>query len=494
MATQPTESSPLLQTLHAAFATAGRRIRAESVGGRLRGRTLVLARSGWLALAALTVALYVTGVWVWIGQVRGPCPPDVCIHGQVPQAVQRAFAALHLSVSFYSWYGLGRNVLFAAGFAAVAALLFWRRSHDPLALFVSLALVLFALASFESGLLLAALVVVGPGWGLPVAILSYLGELAFGIFVAVFPDGRFVPRWSRLALVLLMLWWLPNVFFPGSPLDFVNWPGVAFFAGWAAILGTMAAIQVYRYRHISTPSQRLQTKWVVYGFVAAGTGYFGGRLVVFLLSPVGQGYWAPLTSPRGVLADLAGYTLVYAGMLLIPICIAIAMLRHHLFDIDVIIRRTLIYSVVTGTLVTVYAVSSIALQAGFQAVTGQGSALAVVASTLGIAALFQPVRSRAQAAVDRHFYRRKYDAAQTVAAFSRTLQSEVDLARVTAHLLAVVEETMQPSQVSLWLARPAREGEPAVWQRTDAAEAEAVRLPKPVPLTDVFAVQDGRTG
>ena len=473
-----------LQALHAVLATTRRRIRGATVGGRLYGRTLVLARAAWLAVTALTVALYAAGVWVRIGQLRGPCTPNLCVHGQVPLAVQRAFAALHLSVSFYGWYTLGRDVLFAVGFAAVAALLFWRRSHDLVALFVSLALLLFGVGSFESGLLAGGLPAVSPGWRLPVNLLGFLGEIAFGIFIAIFPDGRFVPRWTRLAMVALVLWWLPNIFFPGSPLDFTTWPGVAFFGGWAALLGTMGAAQVYRYRRVSTPAQRQQTKWVVFGFVAAGVGYFGGRLVVFFLAPT-------LTSPSAVLADLAGYTLIYVGMLLIPISIGIAMLRDHLFDIDVVIRRTLVYGALTGTLALVYFGSILGAQAIVQAVWGRQPLppVVVVASTLLIAALFQPLRRSLQRGIDRRFYRQKYDAARTVAAFGRTLQSEVDLAQLTDHLLAVVEETMQPSQVSLWLARPPSQGEPAAWQRADVAEAE--RLPKPVPLPGLFAAPEG---
>jgi hypothetical protein len=196
-----------------------------------------------------------------------------------------------------------------------------------------------------------------------------------------------------------------------------------------------------------------------------------------------------------VVADLGGYTLNYASILLIPISIGIAMLRSHLFDIDVIIRRTLVYGAVTTTLATTYAVVGILLQAAFYAVTRQGSALAIVGSTLAIAALFQPVRSRAQATVDRRFYRRKYNAARTLEAFGRTLRSEVDLDQVTGHLLSVVEETMQPSHVSLWLVRPDRRGDPeAAGQRADAAETEAVGVPEPAPAPGRCAAPEGSTG
>ena len=103
--------SLLRQTLDAVRATVGRRIRAETAGGRLHGRALVLARTVWLTVAALTGALFVTGIWAQIGQVRGPCPPRVCVNGQLPPDVARAFAALHLAVGFYGGYELGRNFL-----------------------------------------------------------------------------------------------------------------------------------------------------------------------------------------------------------------------------------------------------------------------------------------------------------------------------------------------------------------------------------------------
>jgi hypothetical protein len=439
----------------------------------MRGRTVVVARLVGLSMALLTVALYGTGVWVWGQALQGPCPLVACPHAQVPPAQTRAFAALHLTVGVYSGYYLGLNLLFALGFAAVAALLVWRRSHDPLALLSALALLLFALGAFEHGVLLFALTALGPGWQLPVALLSCVGELAFGLFVVVFPDGRFVPRWTRVgAPVALTLWWGPTSLFPGSPLDFTTWPALASFSGWAVLLGTLASAQVYRYRRGSTAAQRLQTKWVVYGLIAAGAGYFAGHLVLV--------WWAPaLTSPQAVLADLAGYTLAYLSILLIPTCIGSAILRYRLYDIDVIIRRTVIYSLVTGTLGSVFVGSSIVLQAGFQALTGQGSMLAVVGATLALAALVTPVRRQVQARIDRRFYRSTYDAARTVAAFSARLRSELDLDQVTADLVAVVQDTLQPRQVSLWLAPPRRSAHGEAVRQLHVRAVDPVRIPTP---------------
>jgi hypothetical protein len=136
-------------------------------------------------------------------------------------------------------------------------------------------------------------------------------------------------------------------------------------------------------------------------------------------------------------------------MLALPATMAIAIQRYRLWDFDLIIRRTLIYSALTGVLALVYFGSVVLLQSLFRALTGQGSQIAVVASTLAIAALFNPLRRRIQAIIDRRFYRRKYDAEQVLAAFSERLRDEVDLDRLAETLIPIVKETMQPAHVSL---------------------------------------------
>jgi hypothetical protein len=152
----------------------------------------------------------------------------------------------------------------------------------------------------------------------------------------------------------------------------------------------------------------------------------------------------------GWAADLAFLVglLALAGL---PVAAGIAILRYRLYDIDVIVNRTLVYGSLTVALVTLYVGSVLSLQYVFRALTGGGSQLAIVASTLVIAALFNSLRHRIQAFIDRRFYRRKYDAARTLEAFSSRLRDETDLEQLNAELLSVVRTTMQPEHATLWL-------------------------------------------
>jgi hypothetical protein len=243
-------------------------------------------------------------------------------------------------------------------------------------------------------------------------------------------------------------WQLAEHLFPSWVSDPNAWQSLTETVVVSSALGTAIYSQIHRYRHVSNPTQRQQIKWVVFGISVALAGFFG-----ILLALGTSGADAP-TSPGELVAFLLGYTFVgYLVVLLIPISIGIAVLRHHLFDIDVLINRTLVYGALTALLVGVYFGGVTATQAIFRTLTDQEQQpqLAVVVSTLVIAALFNPLRRRIQSFIDRRFYRRKYDAAKTLEAFSARLRDETDLDALSDDLVGVVRETMQPAHVSLWL-------------------------------------------
>jgi hypothetical protein len=201
--------------------------------------------------------------------------------------------------------------------------------------------------------------------------------------------------------------------------------------------------QAVRHRQVDS-RQRTQTKWVLLVIAGACAGYAS----VYL-----PGVYLPASGRVRLLYDLFGVSLFWLLALPIPFALIIAMFRYRLFDVNVLINRTLVYGSLTLMLALVYFGGVTATQAVFQALTDQQKLpqLAFVASTLVIAALFNPLRHRIQSFIDRRFYRRKYDARKTLEAFSAKLRDETDLEALNSELVGVVRETMQPAHVFLWL-------------------------------------------
>ena len=326
-------------------------------------------------------------------------------------------------------------------------MIFWRKSDDWLALFVSIMFVMYGLLATRPQ---ESLVQLHPTLRLVVDFLRALGHVFVLVFCYLVPDGRFVPRWTRQAAVvwaLLILVWL---FVPAAPLNPIHMDSgdqsalltFLMLLGW---FSTGVFAQIYRYVRVSSPVQRQQTRWIVYGVAAALLGLVVFRLPALLLPVLRQP-----GLPR-LFYIVAGIPTLYGTLLLVPVSVAIAIMRYRLWRIDLLINRTLVYGALTAMLALVYFGSVVVLQQLLRRLTGQTSQLVVVASALAMAALFQPLRRRIQDFIDRRFYRRKYDAARTLAAFTATLRDEIDLDTLSHRLVEVVEETMQPAHVSLWL-------------------------------------------
>jgi hypothetical protein len=207
----------------------------------------------------------------------------------------------------------------------------------------------------------------------------------------------------------------------------------------------LAVISIFVRLQSAEGEERQQIKWFAYAAAVLLSTFFLGLPLAGVIGAIGLGWAAQIPIVIGVLA--------------IPAAVGVAMLRYRLYDIDVVINRTLVYSSLTillaagyfATIMALQGIGNLVFQVPFRALTGQNSALATVAATLAMAALFNPLRRRIQSFIDRSFYRRKYDAVKTLEAFSTKLRNDTDLDALSEDLVGVVRETMQPAHVSLWL-------------------------------------------
>jgi hypothetical protein len=285
-----------------------------------------------------------------------------------------------------------------------------------------------------------------------------IGLFLFTLLFLLFPNGRPQSRswgilaWIALAVIsinilLNLVWPIPFGYFPfptdllapgvSKPLYLNTLVGILSIETLLCVLAAALALFIRLLR--ARGMERQQLKWFAYAAIILPLGSF-----VIFLGASRQGIGVTWVS----LAGIGVTSIAFVGM---GVASAIAILRYRLWDIDIIIRRTLVYGVLTGILVLVYFSAVTLFQAIFSTISDQQSPFTIVLSTLVIAALFNPLRRRIQSAIDRRFYRRKYDAEKILAAFSASLRNEVDLERLTEDLLAVVEDTFHPQTTSIWM-------------------------------------------
>jgi hypothetical protein len=421
---------------------------------RLHGRWLLLARVGWVALVVLTLGIFGASLPVYLAQLQTPCAGTACGYQQLTPEQAGALTGIGLFPDVYTAYTVTLTLAYMVVCLVVSTLIVLRKSDDRMALLVALMLV--TAGPFAATISVSA----SPSpWQVPNEYLSFLYPALFLLVFALFPTGQFVPHWMRWpTVVFLATQFLFTVFSDALTtlnISAVSLLGFLVFLSGAAVL---VVVQLYRYRRVSSPLQRQQTKWVVFGFAVPITVFVIG-IVPSLLFPVlavpGSLYLPTYVAVQDVLG------------LLTPLSFGFAMLRSRLWEIDVLINRTLVYGTLTVILTGVYVGLVIGLSALLRGVIRQDNGVAIVLSTLAIYVLFQPLRRRLQAIIDRRFYRSKYDAAKTVAAFSATLGRQVDLEQLREQLLAVVQETMQPANVSLWLRPSEQDGtQRAPWRAT----------------------------
>lgn len=376
-----------------------------------------------LALCAFTLIVLVAGTW--LGIVNGATAGDL------------------------SW------LLFVAACALVGGLISARRPTLVIGWLFALSAVSFSLMQFTGEYALYGLVT-HPGslpaaralsW--PQSWLPLPGIMSVAVFLPLtFPNGRALSdRWRTVIRVLVAICGLLAVLYAVRPerLSEVNHgpplPNPLEISALRPVVGPVGALillflvvgislsavsLLQRYRR-SSLDERLQIKWL---------------LLSIAILPIA-------TLIENVFP--ATYILAVPTLVALPVSVAIAVLRHNLYDIDLIIRRTLVYGALTVFLGTLYLLTVIVLQSAARAITGQTSDLAVAVATLAAVALFSPLRRQIQTVIDRYFYRRKYDAARILADFQSALRDEVDLNHLRHNVLAVVQETIQPEGLSLWL-------------------------------------------
>jgi hypothetical protein len=410
---------------------------------RLHRFWLVVARVFWVLLFLLNLGWFVLALIARVSGLEHPCSGQACL---LTPAQAVTLYQLGIGLDTFAAASVGIPTLIVLAGVLLALLLFLRRVDDPMALVVGLFL-LYPISTFAYG----PNNVAQPLGFLPL----YLADtIVFYAVFLIFPDGRFVPRWSWL---LLAVWTAQHLILIVVTQLGLQPPAVAGTTYPLLYLSALAVL-IYRFRRVSTARQRQQTKWVVLGVAAALLANIAYWIVLPIVIPAWQ--------QPGSLYDLVGFRLYEMVTLALPVSFAVAIQRNQLFDVDALIKRTLVYGTLTAILVAIYFGMVIGAQALGEHLAREMSppAWVIVGTTLVIAALFNPLRHRIQAFIDRRFYRSKYDVARTLEAFAATLRTDLELAELSTHLMDVVRKTMQPDHVSLWLrdaasARIAQSGE-----------------------------------
>ncbi len=412
-------------------------------------RKLFLVRCLWLLSAPVLIALTCFFLPLQVSLVQTVCTGNNCSFYQPNPGTLHDLEQLGLSLNAATVIIVSIIGACALTWFVIAVIIARKNFSNWFALSVSLlALIQTAMAARPPDLLPAQQT---PWLLIVIALLVALNDTIYVVVGALFPNGRLAPRWTRLILLSWLVIGLPCGLLSNLPLSlplaWQNGLGIISIYCWMFCIAAIIVAQIYRYRRLYSPVERQQTKWVL---------FFGGIALLEQATEYSLSLIFPAQFAPGSL-----YTLFYLPntklfLTLFGLSLLFAMLCYRLWDIGRIINHALVYSVLTISLGLIYAGLVIGLQFLLRGLIAQTNEVVLVISTLAIAALFHPLRRRIQRTIDRRFYRSKYDAAKIVAAFSATLRQEVDLEQVRDHLLTVVQETMQPTHVSLWL-RPAEQ-------------------------------------
>ena len=397
-------------------------------------RALRIARIAAMAAIGMAVGIVLLSVPQRFHALHTICAADPCTpghflgqSGQLGPAGERTLSSHGLSLGTYAAILVALDLARPVVAFALALLLIGRKTVERMALVVTLGLLSFGLSN--------ALDVVAARWPVwqraATANHSFGATLSVSLFLYLLPNGQFVPRWTRYMVALEVVWYLPGLLFPGTIVDAASWSPLSAVLSQLAFWVVGLGAQVYRYRKVSNTVQRQQTKWIVYGFVTA----FATLFVVSALSIA-----FPALNEPGSLGSLALRALVTCALLIAVLSTGVAILRYRLFDIDILINRTLVYTALTASIAGLYAVVVGALGAVLHA---RGSlALSLLATAL-VAVLFQPLRGRLQRAVNRAMYGERDDPYAVLSRLGQRLEATIAPDAVLATIVQTVREALK---------------------------------------------------
>ena len=387
----------------------------------------------------LTVVFIALSIPVEFARLQTVCTTGTCEAAALTPANVRELRSMDLSAGFFAGYLIAVELIFAATSFAVGVLVFWRRSDERMALFAALALVTYGSLAFIDDIDNLDAVAAGyPALWWPFTLVTFMGNIFPVLFFYLFPDGRFVPRWTGVVAILLVVVGVCFHFFPDSSLS--RWlaspPGLVLSVGFVA---TGVFAQLYRYWRVSGPVQRQQTKWVVFGATMAMV-VSQGVMIAF-----------PMQARTHVILTLISQTVLFLPLLLIPLSIGVAILRYQLWDIDIVINRTLVYGALTATIVGLYALVVGGLARVFHAQEGDLAASLVAAGV--IAVLFAPLRERLQRGANRLMYGERDDPYRVLSRLGSRLESTLAPDAVLPAVAKTVKEALKLPYVAIQLRR-----------------------------------------
>lgn len=404
------------------------------------GKLFVALRIIWIVISLTTIGLTIIGIATLNRAFYLPC--ELRDTAEICNLQAEALQSLGISSAFYgNWLTIGLVIEFFPFFIA-GSLIFWRRSHAWIGLLFSSSIMLAGISVIDLGLY-SWTSFAYPATGKVIHALSFLGNILMTTWF-FFPDEKLTHSWVKWFIGFWIVrdfgvWYLPETF-----LDTTTWPrwadlGIQYLFGVLLIW-----VFIDRYRHANV-IQRQQIKWVVTGVILF--------IVLYIIQDLSYIKFNEQSNYRGmILGNFTITTVYYLTSGLVASSIVMAIFRYRLFDIDIIIRRTLQYGILTGILATIYFSGVILTQSVFRNLAGNpNSPFITVITTLTIAALFNPLRHRIQDFIDRRFYRRKYNVEQALAQFAVAAREDVDIDHLTTTLIQVIQNTMQPESLSIWI-------------------------------------------